>query len=246
MRDDFTFAIKTKLAERSSFICSNPSCNVITIGPSTQDHTMSNKTGIAAHICAASPGGPRYDLSQSAIERSSISNGIWLCPNCATLIDKNNGIDYPATFLRKWKKDHEELMNICLLSNRRILFTNSNISNDQIIAKQIISFLEDRGALFMPYQIESPTFVIDSLKEIRIYLTQIRTSLESGSNLDQIIFSIISSCRHYMNTTPENCTRSEIIFGLGALRKAIGLNLKIIEKEYRIFINGPIKDILPK
>ena len=43
--------------------------------------------GIAAHIKAASPGGPRYDAAQSEISRKSITNGIWLCSNCAKNVD---------------------------------------------------------------------------------------------------------------------------------------------------------------
>jgi len=46
-------------------------------------------TGVAARICAASPGGRRYDSTMSAVERSDISNAIWLCVSHATLIDRD-------------------------------------------------------------------------------------------------------------------------------------------------------------
>lgn len=65
-------------------------------------------TGIAAHICAASENGPRYDASQTPEERKAIENGVFLCATCATMIDKNKGIDFPAPLLRQWRHDHEE------------------------------------------------------------------------------------------------------------------------------------------
>jgi hypothetical protein len=52
---DFSAAIIRKLAERAAYICSNPGCNRITVGPSKADPNKSAKTGVAAHICSAQP-----------------------------------------------------------------------------------------------------------------------------------------------------------------------------------------------
>lgn len=43
--------------------------------------------GVAAHIRAASPGGPRRDDDQSAADRRAIENGIWLCTKCGKRVD---------------------------------------------------------------------------------------------------------------------------------------------------------------
>jgi hypothetical protein len=45
--------------------------------------------GVAAHITAASVGGPRYDASLKPKQRAAIENGIWLCQNCGTMIDRD-------------------------------------------------------------------------------------------------------------------------------------------------------------
>jgi hypothetical protein len=108
MRDDFNPTTKRLLAERAAFRCSNPDCKKTTIGPSVADETRSISQGVAAHICAAHKNGPRYDAGQDPEQRKSASNGIWLCAACGTLIDKNNGIDFPAPSLRGWKTRHEE------------------------------------------------------------------------------------------------------------------------------------------
>jgi hypothetical protein len=105
VRDDFSQPTKRLLAGRVGHRCSNPGCRKPTIGPGT-DATDLVVLGDAAHITAASPGGPRYNSQLTSEERKHGSNGIWCCPSCAELIDKDtNG--YPVDMLRKWKKDAE-------------------------------------------------------------------------------------------------------------------------------------------
>ena len=62
--------------------------------------------GEAAHITAAAAGGPRYDPSLSHLDRRSFSNGIWLCRNCARLIDADER-GFTVELLREWKKKAE-------------------------------------------------------------------------------------------------------------------------------------------
>lgn len=75
MRDDFPQAVKDKLAKRACYVCCNPACRHKTVGPSEAKQGVS-MIGVAAHICAASPGGKRYDASMISEERSSFDNGI--------------------------------------------------------------------------------------------------------------------------------------------------------------------------
>lgn len=63
--------------------------------------------GVAAHITAASVGGPRFDSALTPEERQSIGNGIWLCQTHAKEIDDDE-VGYPADLLRAWKKNAEE------------------------------------------------------------------------------------------------------------------------------------------
>lgn len=105
-RDDFTAATKRSLADRVGSLCSNPDCQAPTSGPQVTDSKSVN-VGVAAHITAASQGGPRYDSTLSSDERADIANGIWLCQNCAKLVD-NDPIMYSADLLRKWKLNAEE------------------------------------------------------------------------------------------------------------------------------------------
>jgi hypothetical protein len=100
-RDNFNQATIEKLRARVGGKCSNPDHRVPTTGP-TSDPLKINSIGEASHITAASPGGPRYDETLTRKQRSHIDNAIWLCSNCADLIDKDPD-RYPIELLKKWK-----------------------------------------------------------------------------------------------------------------------------------------------
>jgi hypothetical protein len=101
VRDEFSGAVKTVLAQRAAGRCSNPGCGAVTSGPGLDPDTAVN-VGVAAHITAASPGGPRYDPSLAPADRSAAPNGIWLCQRCAKLIDTDLR-HYTAQMLMQWK-----------------------------------------------------------------------------------------------------------------------------------------------
>lgn len=107
-RDDFSATIKTNSKMRAALICSNPDCRKMTVAPSKLDEARAVCLGKVAHITAASEGGPRYDLSMTSKERTSISNAIYLCSGCADLIDKNSGKDFSIERLKQWKEEHEQ------------------------------------------------------------------------------------------------------------------------------------------
>lgn len=104
-RDEFSVAVKDQLASRTGYKCSNPFCRRTTIGPQLGGDKKVN-IGEAAHICAAAPGGKRYDVSMPADERKSYSNGIWLCRTHAALIDRDEKY-FTIEMLKKWKEDAE-------------------------------------------------------------------------------------------------------------------------------------------
>ncbi len=109
MRDNFSEKTKKELAARVGYICSNPNCNMLTIGAKNGKNGSIN-IGEAAHICAASPGGKRYDKHMTPKERTDISNGIWLCRNCAAKIDRDENY-YTKELLHLWKENAEKKAN---------------------------------------------------------------------------------------------------------------------------------------
>lgn len=104
-RDNFLKSVQVDLSIRAALRCSNPKCRILTKGPADLPVGVVS-IGVAAHIKAAAPGGPRFDEAQTAAERSAIENGIWLCANCARLIDTEPAV-YSVEVVRGWKRDHE-------------------------------------------------------------------------------------------------------------------------------------------
>jgi hypothetical protein len=102
MRDDFSQGTKDLLAKQVNLRCSNPGCKQPTSGPQV-DPAKAINVGVAAHITAASFGGPRYNPTLTSDERCSPENGIWLCQKCAKLID-NDEVHYDVDRVRNWKR----------------------------------------------------------------------------------------------------------------------------------------------
>lgn len=134
-RDEFAAHVKRALSARAGSACSNPECGASTSAPHEEPAKAVN-LGVAAHITAAVPDGPRYDASLTPIARAAIQNAIWLCQNCAKLID-NDPTRFPVELLRTWKAKREDYARQSLgkgrsgmaLSGRiEILFNANKIS----------------------------------------------------------------------------------------------------------------------
>lgn len=156
MRDEFDDKTKEVLARRVGYRCSNPNCRKLTSGPQA-DPTKAVNIGVAAHITAASQGGPRYDARLSSDERKSIDNGIWLCQNCAKLVD-NDEQRYTADLLFEWKK----------LSEQAALLEVENLSppseSFQVEDTQLLRFYSqcfDRPAFQVPFRREGSMEAFD-------------------------------------------------------------------------------------
>lgn len=134
MRDDFTQKTKEILRNRVGCKCSNPSCGKATMGAADDEAKYIN-IGVAAHICAASEGGPRYDVNMTQEERKSYSNGIWLCQSCSKLIDSD--VDrYSVEILQQWKKQAEER-------------TKEDLESQRNFDKKEFYFIEDVKQLYI-------------------------------------------------------------------------------------------------
>ena len=139
MRDDFSAGTKELLARRVAFACSNPECRQVTSGPQA-DPTGSVNIGVAAHISAASPGGPRYEEALSPEQRADSSNGIWLCQSCAKLID-NDASRFSRPVLEGWKRAAERSAAVALARGRNS--DGSSLSGHAKIERLMPALLEE-------------------------------------------------------------------------------------------------------
>lgn len=100
-RDEFTEKVKLQIAKRAGWLCSDPSCRRSTMG-SNSDGDGEINLGTAAHICAAAPEGPRYDLEMTREERRSPDNGVWMCRLHGTAVDAKDST-FTVKLLHEWK-----------------------------------------------------------------------------------------------------------------------------------------------
>lgn len=155
MRDDFKQEKKDILANRVGWKCSNPMCRKGTRGAGTGEDKYVN-IGVAAHICAASEGGPRYDAAMTSYERKSVKNGIWLCQSCSKLIDSDVN-KYTVEMLMGWKEKAENLaaedlecQNRCRDTNTQNLIINSFLDSGKsqreisVIVIDVSNYFEGR------------------------------------------------------------------------------------------------------
>lgn len=105
-RDDFSTDTIRRAAERVGYRCSFPGCRKATVGASMESTRKVSNIGVAAHICAAAKGGPRYDENMTPEKRKGIDNCIWLCQTHAKLIDTDEHT-YTVELLRQWKDNAE-------------------------------------------------------------------------------------------------------------------------------------------
>jgi hypothetical protein len=160
LRDEFTTKIKDVLFKRAGAKCSNPNCRKPTCGPHTDTDKIVN-IGVAAHITAAEIGGPRYNEGLSADERKSFDNGIWLCQDCAKLIDSDEK-RYNVDIIRKWKELSEAAALLDIENPVNIP------NNDDIEDKKIIRFFSqcfDRPAFQDEFMQEGSIEAFDKAME---------------------------------------------------------------------------------
>ena len=105
-RDEFSPSTKRAMERQARGHCSNPACRRLTHA-ATSDGAGEINIGQASHICAAAPGGPRYDAQMAPSERAAADNGIWLCDVHGRAVDAKDS-KFTVDELRGWKRQTNE------------------------------------------------------------------------------------------------------------------------------------------
>lgn len=187
-----------KLAYSSAYICNYPQCNTLTVGPTTSNQHLATKIGEAAHMEGEGVKSARHNKVNQAMVQD-ISNGIWLCANCHTMIDKNGGADFSLHELKTWKSEHEILISDLLKMHKSPLPLIRRNSLNQRAAQNAIDLSGNCGALFQDKNFEDPRLVIESIKELRKSLGLELKEVFDDKRLRALIQEMQSSCRDLMN-----------------------------------------------
>ncbi len=168
MRDDFSKITKDILAKRVSFKCSNPNCKKTTVGAHSIDDKIIN-LGVACHITAAAKGGPRFCKEITQEQRKSIQNGIWLCQNCAKLIDTDTN-KYSYNELIKWKSLAEKESLSVITSDYTKKNQNSTLFDKRILTYEKLYYEIREVDILLRALIDSKEMSIQEKKDAAFYL----------------------------------------------------------------------------
>ncbi len=120
------------------------------------------------------------------------------------------------------------------------------------IVRKLLVFLEDRRALYNPFDIEMPEYVDRSIIEIRHELTRILKTVDENSEISQHVRAMRAACRKFLNQiTPRNRHRyygwgdAEFFAALGELRAIFGIHIAQLCVKYGIGIEQELASILP-
>jgi hypothetical protein len=117
---------------------------------------------------------------------------------------------------------------------------------DREFVRQVITFLEDRRALYNPYEIENPKWVLESILIIRDELTDTLKALPSDSDISQYLRGMREACRKFMNDVGNSRYPDWIFFThLGELRAVFGIHIAQLAVKYGINIEEELASIIP-
>lgn len=131
--------------------------------------------------------------------------------------------------------------------------------SERDIAGRVISFLEDRRVLFNDYELEVPGHCVDSIIEIRSFLTEQLGELKTReASIADNIRGIRAACREFLDTVqkddgqiiiessfeggPQNWT---FYAALGELRATVGMHVAVISAKHNLSVNSELANILP-
>lgn len=231
------------MAYRSAYICNNPECNTLTIGPSITDIKLKYKLGEASHIIGEKDGSARHEEIDYEII-NSIENGIWLCANCHTLIDKNNGADYSKDILHEWKKFHENIISGILRTHKSPIPLLRKQTENFHLAQSLIDEISDKGVFYIDTIYEDKELVIKSLDFMRKYINRELKKIQLDNELKSIFTAISKAIQEVMNENSKTYDYSAMCDYLNVLRRKVAIQLKILIERYGCKVQGQITMIL--
>ena len=122
--------------------------------------------------------------------------------------------------------------------------------DEQDKARRLLTFLEDRRALYHPYHMEVGPYVIESILKIRERLTVDLEAVSKSSVLGESLSAMRAACRAFLDKTQKTDMRRYfmnglIIDALAELRTRFGVHIARLACAYDLEIDEPLTSTLP-
>jgi len=127
-------------------------------------------------------------------------------------------------------------------------------------ARRVLTYLEDRRVLYNPYHLEVAEQCVQSVLDIRRFLTEIIGGLAADSKLTDHLRAMRAACRAFLDINGPGGRRwgvlrpdwmgpgpfeSSFFMALGELRAAIGFHAAAIAVMHGLDVEGDLASILP-
>lgn len=125
-------------------------------------------------------------------------------------------------------------------------------------ARRVIAFLEDRRVLYVPDQLEMPSHCVDSVLDIRGFLSTELGKLEAHSEFSASLRAMRAACRKFLERVGIDGRNAALYANerghwaswtfysaLGEMRGTFGVHLAQIAAHFKLDIEGGLASILP-
>lgn len=133
---------------------------------------------------------------------------------------------------------------------------------DEDVARSVIAYLEDRRALYNPYEIEVADHVIASIIDIRRFLTEVIGRGGIAPEMEKSLRSMRGACREFLNEAGMDEARQDVWVpggqafhngfndyrlnqALGKLRGIFGQHVGALATKFELDIEDELASILP-
>lgn len=126
-------------------------------------------------------------------------------------------------------------------------------------ARRVLTYLEDRRVLYAPWDVEVAEHCVDSVLEMRRFLTDQLGQLDDrDEDIAPHLRAMRASCRHFLSTTDglrdgpmrlqpwmPSMQGWRFSDALGAMRAVFGIHIAQLSAKFGIDIEDQLADILP-
>lgn len=115
--------------------------------------------------------------------------------------------------------------------------------------RKLLTYLEDRRVLFNPRHLEVPSWVSESIIDIRTKLSDLIAEFDEDSEVVEILRTMRSSCRRYLDRTfkfqRERFMSDILVQNILELRSVFGICIAKLSVMYGINIEEALAEIIP-
>lgn len=125
------------------------------------------------------------------------------------------------------------------------------------VARKVIAFLEDRRVLYNPAEMEVPQFCIESVLQIREFLTEKISTLDDDHEITKSIRAMRAACRKFLDTVhdPDRIVKYGANLNhwaswrfngaIGELRGVFGMHVAKIASQHGLDVEDQLAKIFP-